>query len=475
MSAWRRLTQLPGQLNQRERVIALTLTVVLVAIGIWQFATWRARASAPARGGTYVEALIGQPQLLNPLVTLDSNDRAILTLLYPGLTRTNADGLTEPVLAESWEMQNGGQDWRFTLKAGLKWSDGEFLTTGDVAETVQRVVDPQQKSPYKSEWDGVTTEIVDDQTLVFHLPKANPTFLVSTSLPIVPLHVSSAELSQKLIGSGPYNYNKSTVNGSQVKSIDLVSSAQWIDGEPYISNLQFRFFDDEASAEKAYKSGEVNGLLLDQKADLPGQEHEFTVQRVRALYVNTTRPGLSDATTRQQLLNGNKISDQSFTLIYPDTLSDYQPLEDLLAKWQANGQTINAQPLASLDLLNRIDGHDYDLILVEVDLRSDFDLYPIWHSTQQDSGLNLSLLDDQQIDEWLEQAHASADATNRRQLAGQVSQRAADLGAWRQLEQVKAYWYTLANVHGIDLASSLVATENRFDHADKWFIKTRAN
>jgi ABC-type transport system substrate-binding protein len=475
MSAWRRLTQLPSRLNRRERTIALILAIALVVIGVWQFIGWRERQSQPAHGGTYVEALIGQPQLLNPLVTLDANDRAILSLIFPGLTKTSATGETEPVLAESWEMQSGGQSWRFTLKDGLVWHDGEAITTSDVAETVQRVVDPQQKSPYKGEWDNVTVEVIDDRTLIFHLPQPNATFLVSTNLPIIPLHIGAAELQQKLIGSGPFSFKRSTSDKSRVSSIELISNPLWPDGEPYIATLLWRFYETEDEAIKAYRSGDATGILLNNQTALPGQERSFTVQRTRAIFANTSREVLRDEAARRQVIEGGKASDQALTLIVPTTLADYQPLQELVAKWAQAGQTVNVVSLEPVTLFERIDTHDYDLVLVEVDLRADYDLYPMWHSTQKEDGLNLAQLDDKQIDEWLEQAHASADAAQRKQLAGQINERASTLGAWRQIEQVKEFWYTQEYVKGIQLADQIVSSAERFSGARSWFLKTRVS
>jgi len=475
MSAWRRLTQLPSRLNRRERTIATVLAVALVLISIWQVAAWRTRQSQPAHGGTYIEALIGQPQLLNPLVTLDSNDRAILSQIYSGLTRTSALGMTEPVLAESWEMQDSGKSWRFTLKEGLTWHDGEPLTTSDIAETVQRVVDPQQKSPYKSEWDDVTVEVVDERTVVFHLPQPNAAFLVSTSLPIIPLHITAAELQQKLIGCGPFSFKKSTSSSDKIATIELVSNPTWVNGEPYLANLQFRFYDTETAAIKAFKSGDVSGLLLNSQASLPGTEHAFTVQRTRAIFANTGRDLIKDASARQQLLAGNKITDQTLTLVVPNTLVDYQPLKDLETSWATNGQLVNVTPLEPIALLDRLDTHDYDLVVVEVDLRADFDLYPLWHSTQRETGMNISQLDDQQIDEWLEQAHTTADASARHTLADQINERASTLGAWRQLEQIKEYWYTQEQIKGVTISDQLVSSAGRFAQSASWYIKTRAN
>ena len=58
-------------------------------------------------------------------------------LQYATLTDKAADDFaTIPGLAESWEASDDGLTYTYTLRDGLKWSDGEPLTADDIAWTI---------------------------------------------------------------------------------------------------------------------------------------------------------------------------------------------------------------------------------------------------------------------------------------------------------------------------------------------------
>jgi ABC-type transport system substrate-binding protein len=55
--------------------------------------------------------------------------------IYEGLINQNGNGELEPALAESWEFAPDKKRIIFTLRDGLKWSDGQPLTVDDVVFT----------------------------------------------------------------------------------------------------------------------------------------------------------------------------------------------------------------------------------------------------------------------------------------------------------------------------------------------------
>ncbi|MGK7904534.1 MAG: ABC transporter substrate-binding protein [Hormoscilla sp.] len=63
-----------------------------------------------------------------------------LVVMYKGLvTENRMTGELEPALAESWDISPDGRRITFTLRQGLKWSDGQPLTADDVLFTFQEV------------------------------------------------------------------------------------------------------------------------------------------------------------------------------------------------------------------------------------------------------------------------------------------------------------------------------------------------
>jgi len=64
------------------------------------------------------------PDVVDPQKSSFTNEIAILSLNYEGLTRLDSDGNTVPAAAESWEFNADGTVLTFHLRAGLTYSDG---------------------------------------------------------------------------------------------------------------------------------------------------------------------------------------------------------------------------------------------------------------------------------------------------------------------------------------------------------------
>ncbi|WP_349358346.1 ABC transporter substrate-binding protein [Stappia sp.] len=107
------------------------------------------------------------PYSLNETFTLGS-----LGNVYEGLTRRAPDLTIEPALAERWEVMEPNR-WRFYLRQGVTFHNGNPFTADDVVFSADRV---------RSEGSDLTTRIgadvevvkVDDYTVDFILPGPNP-------------------------------------------------------------------------------------------------------------------------------------------------------------------------------------------------------------------------------------------------------------------------------------------------------------
>lgn len=122
--------------------------------------------------------------------------------IFEGLTFANEfTGKIEPGLAESWESFDNNQRYVFTLREGLKWSDGLPLTADDVVFTYEEIVfNPEiatdQKDVLKIGESGTFPKIrkLDDRRVEFTLPEPFAPFLRITSGPqdgvvILPKHI----------------------------------------------------------------------------------------------------------------------------------------------------------------------------------------------------------------------------------------------------------------------------------------------
>jgi peptide/nickel transport system substrate-binding protein len=78
------------------------------------------------------------PTSWDPVTSSAGWDMHALGLVYASLTTLNAKGDVQPGLASSWKYAADGQSVTFTLRPGLKFSDGSPLTATSVAENVKR-------------------------------------------------------------------------------------------------------------------------------------------------------------------------------------------------------------------------------------------------------------------------------------------------------------------------------------------------
>ncbi|MEP0882626.1 ABC transporter substrate-binding protein [Trichocoleus sp. ST-U3] len=86
-----------------------------------------------------VTATLSDPKTFNWV--LNQEFPHVFLFTYEGLTSENSvTGEIEPALAESWEISEDKRRIVFTLREGLKWSDGQPLTADDVVFTYEDVV-----------------------------------------------------------------------------------------------------------------------------------------------------------------------------------------------------------------------------------------------------------------------------------------------------------------------------------------------
>src|SRR3712207_2919598 len=78
------------------------------------------------------------PETADPQKSSFSGEIAFLVANYEGLPRLDQDGQTGPAAAESWAFNADGTVLTFTLRAGLKYSDGSPLTAERFRDAVER-------------------------------------------------------------------------------------------------------------------------------------------------------------------------------------------------------------------------------------------------------------------------------------------------------------------------------------------------
>ena len=229
--------------GMRQRwVIGLVAIAVGLAIGVASCSGDQLRVKG-AKGTQLVVAGV-DPKTFNYMLSQETPN--VFSRIYAGLlTEDGITGELSPGLAESWQVSPDNLHITFTLRDGLKWSDGEPLTVDDVMFTFNDLVFNEQIPTPKR--DGLrmgdkgvlpTIRKIDDRHFEFSTPEPFAPLLrtlaggVDSGAAIMPKHLLGDAVQQKdsngklkflstwgtetdpkkIVGTGPYRMTTYTPN-----------------------------------------------------------------------------------------------------------------------------------------------------------------------------------------------------------------------------------------------------------------------
>ena len=134
-----------------KKILALVLALVLtMALGLTALAD-----------GEIVNVMYGggTPESMDPALNSASTGSNLIRLGFCGLMfKYNVDGVDvcQPELAESYTISEDGLVYTFTLREGLKWSDGSDFFASDVVKSWNRAADPALGADY-----GFLFDVID--------------------------------------------------------------------------------------------------------------------------------------------------------------------------------------------------------------------------------------------------------------------------------------------------------------------------
>ncbi|WP_158891807.1 ABC transporter substrate-binding protein [Amycolatopsis anabasis] len=223
--------------------------------------------SAQGQGGkTLRVALVQQIDHLNPFTAGFASSSMIGRMAYEFLTLPSAEDATPTGgLAEKWDTSPDKLTWTFTIRQGVKWSDGKPVTAKDAAYTFNRIMTDEKAAEangnYVTGFDTVTAP--DDRTLVIKTKQPQST-LTSLDVPIVPEHVWSGiqDMADPKtdtpevvgIGDGPFLITEYRPN----EVVKLKANPDYWRGRAKIDELQFIKYDNADAAVNALNNGEVD-------------------------------------------------------------------------------------------------------------------------------------------------------------------------------------------------------------------------
>ena len=381
------------------------------------------------QGGTLIFGTAKEMSSPHPWTTTSSVDKSIKrsTMLEP-LSDVAKDGSLIPVLATSWVPNDDLSVWTYDLRQGVRFHNGQEMTSDDVVWSVNYIMDPDNAGRGHGDLAPIITsvEAVDRYTVRFNMNGSQPSLPLIISeigiLSIIPansLEPGEVRVSAPPPGTGPFKFEEWVPASRTV----VVRFDDYWGGKPYLEKIVFQLISSAAGRANALRTreiqiadrltpifagrvqrGEIGAINVD-AATLSGYRMiDFNVDtpvfgdknvRLAAIYAMDMRKLLDEAyfglgALVQMPVPPGSVWDEILNECCPKRLADLAKAKELLAASSYNGEPVRllvnrgqGEPVGeSLSRQLREAGFNVNLLIVEsgvYDERQtvgDFDINP---------------------------------------------------------------------------------------------------
>jgi len=241
-----------------------------------------AQGEPGAAGGRLIVALRSEPKTLNPLFSIDATTREVIGAMQADLVHINRETQkTEPALAKSWSVSEGGRKYVLKLRRGLHFSDGSPFTADDVIFSFSLYLDEKLHSPQRDllliDDKPITVRKIDAYTVEFDLKKPyGPGERVFDGLAMMPSHMLQKPYQE---GKLAQMWGTATEPG-QIAGLGAFQLKEYVPGQrlvlqrnphfwrkdargaplPYLEELIFLFVQNEDAQVIKFQAGETHLL-----------------------------------------------------------------------------------------------------------------------------------------------------------------------------------------------------------------------
>ncbi|MCJ7642452.1 MAG: ABC transporter substrate-binding protein [Desulfobacterales bacterium] len=240
-----------------------------------------ARAEEPVFGGSLKIAQGVEPPGLDPTTaTSTAIPRIVYSNVLEGLVKIDRTGKIVPALASDYKVSQDGQEYRFSLKKGVKFHDGKPFDAEDVRFTFERLMDPKTAIPHPEYYKDIeSVQVVDNQTVKIKLKNVNSMFLFNLARgdSVIINKQAVDKLKTKPIGTGPFKFVE-WVPGDHVTLTRFDGYHQ--NGIPYLDEVIFKFIGDPSAQIASLKTGDIDVIAYDvspENASLLEKDPKFKV------------------------------------------------------------------------------------------------------------------------------------------------------------------------------------------------------
>ena len=248
--------------------------------------------------------------------------------LFEGLAAFDAAGRVVPGAASGWRTSDDGLRWTFTLRTGLRWSDGAELTSRDFLFALRRYVIPTTGVSLASRLDGIRNardtrmarvsidkfgvSAPDARTIVIDLVHPEPQLpALLTLVYCVPFHTAASNerewaRPERLVCNGPYRLVSWAPGAKLVK---LVRNERYRDAaQVAIERVEWLTGYDATARMRLFRLGECEITPVEDatsfataRRDFAASLHSAPAAAMGWIGLNLRRKPLDDVRVRQAL------------------------------------------------------------------------------------------------------------------------------------------------------------------------------
>lgn len=304
---------------------------------------------------------------LDPGQVTDINTMHVLTQMYEGLVKLGPNGEPAPSLATKWVVSNDGLLYTFTLKTGVKFSNGDPLNAEAVAFSFERQLNESNPGakfgpfPFGSFFFGAVGSVkaVGANQVQFKMKSPNSALLYALTVAtgfIVNPKVALAEKDKfalKGSGTGPYMLESWTRGGQLI----LKQNPNYWGTKGKAKNIVWVPIVQESQRSVALQSGTVDLVINPPPESLSKLKSSgFTVADAAGPHIwwvglNLSKPPFDNKLVRQAL--NYAIDRKAITegILYGTGLPANQPLAPMQLGYNPNVNKYDYNPQKAKELL----------------------------------------------------------------------------------------------------------------------------
>ena len=274
------------------------------------------------------------PETLDPSLNSAIDGANTIITIFEPLLIINENNEVIGGQAESWTTSEDGLTWTFTMRDGLKWSDGTDLTAKDFEYSFKRMADPATAAPYAStclgmidgfdaaqagDTDALNVKASDDgKTLTIVLAYPCSYFdKMAAFASMSPVQQATVEANgdawctsaETFVSNGPYMITEWTPSERIVLSKNPNYVGGWDNSKIVSDSITLLLLEDSSAAFAAYNSGEavlIKDVPTDEIPSLTKAEDggDFYVDTILGTYyvsLNLQRDAFQNAKVRKAL------------------------------------------------------------------------------------------------------------------------------------------------------------------------------